>query len=197
MLLTAGLSSPAAGQTREALAGAIVDLRLVTVGLPAGAGWTPPPPTAGALVPDRGLGVDGGAHVFLGPGRSRRLSLGAAGLLAAGRATGPDAPTITTRLVALAPSAAMNFGHRAGWSYLSLGAGLASVSSTIAGATTAGADWGTVIHYGAGARWFLRDHVALSLDLRFWALTPRPATATTLAGSATTRVAVAAGLAFR
>ncbi|MEP7116281.1 MAG: hypothetical protein ABI880_01785, partial [Acidobacteriota bacterium] len=57
----------AEAQVQEPLRGWVGDLRLVSTTLPASTGWTP---TLGsdALVPGRGFGVDGGAHVFLGPG---------------------------------------------------------------------------------------------------------------------------------
>lgn len=196
----AGLvASPASAQPREPLGGVIADLRVVSSTLPTSVGWAVPAPTPGSLVPTRGLGGEVGAHVLLGPGRFRRLSLGATGLLAEGRSTGVDAPTIATRLSVVAPHLGMNFGHRDGWSYLSIGAGLASVQSKVKDTTAAAdpTDWGTAFHYGGGARWFLREHIALSLDLRFWALTPRAATPTRVKGAATTRFAFGAGLSFR
>lgn len=196
------LATPAAAQPREPLRGVVADVRLVTATLPTGVGWTAPAPTAGALVPSRGLGGEAGVHLLFGRGQFRRLSVGASALLAEGRASGIDAtgldtPTIATRLTAVTPHLAMNFGHRQGWSYLSLGAGLAAVRSTVKDAVADPTDWGTVIHYGGGARWFLSEHVAVSLDLRFWALTPRPRTVTRVAGAATTRMAFGAGLSFQ
>jgi len=196
--LVAGLFAvPADAQPREALGGVVADLRVVTTTLPTGAGWTPSVAAIGSLVPGRGVGAEAGAHAFLGPGRFRRLSFGVTGLVAEGRATGLDAPTISTRIVAAAPQVAVNFGHRQGWSYLSFGAGTASVRSTEGGVADAATAWGLAFHYGAGARWFLRQHLALSLDLRFWALTPRPATTARPSAAASTRVALGAGVSFR
>jgi len=196
--LAVGLSgASAAAQPREALGGAVVDLRVVSTTLPTGLGWTPPVAAAGALVPGRGVGVDGGLFLFAGPGRFRRLSFGVTGLLAEGRATGVDAPTLATRMFAAAPHAALNFGHHDGWSYLSMGVGTAKVRATEAGVEDQPAGWGLAFHYGGGARWFVREHLAVSLDLRFWALTPRPATAARSSAAATTRVALGAGVSFR
>ena len=138
--------------------------------------------------------------MFVGPGRHRRLGFGATALIAQGRATGlAPAPAVTTRLFAAAPHVSMNFGHALGWSHLSLGIGRAKVSSTYVGAVPvpAPAPWGTVIHYGFGGRWFVREHVAVSLDLRFWALTPRPASLTRPGAPATTRFVLGAGVAVR
>lgn len=190
------VAEPVCAQTSDPLRGAVADLRLLSTTLPSGLGWTPSL-ASGALVPGRGFGVDGGAHVFLGPGQRRRLSVGAMALIAQGRATGVDAPTVTTRMVAAAPHLAWNFGHRDGWSYLSGGAGLASVRSDAAGESTSPTNWGLAFHYGGGARWFVREHMAVTLDLRFWALTPRAATADRPRAAANTRIALGAGLSFR
>ena len=54
-----------------------------------------------------------------------------------------------------------------------------------------------MIHYGGGARWFVASRLAVSLDLRFWALTPRPANDVRQRAAAATKVAVSAGIALR
>lgn len=186
----------AGAQAREPLRGVVGDVRLVSATLPSGGGWTPSLP-ADALVPGRGFGAEAGAHLLVGPGRYRRLGLGVTGLLSQGRATGLDpAPTVTTRFLTAAPHVSMNFGHAQGWSYLSLGAGLARATTEYGGGPSDPARWDTVIHYGGGARWFLTRRVAVSLDLRFWALTPRAATDTRPSSPATTRIALGAGVAF-
>ncbi|MBL8135334.1 MAG: hypothetical protein JNL48_01830 [Acidobacteria bacterium] len=197
-VLAVGLVAAAAtAQPREALGGVVGDLRLASTTLPTGLGWTPPVAATGALVPGRGIGAEGGVFVFAGPGRFRRLSFGATGFVAEGRATGVDAPTMATRMFAAAPHAALNFGHRDGWSYLSIGAGAAKVRATEAGVEDQPASWGLAFHYGGGARWFVREHLAVSLDLRFWALTPRPATTARPSAAATTRIAIGVGVSFR
>ncbi len=188
----------ATAQSREPLQGLVVDVRLATVALPTTAGWTPTALPNGAVVPGRSFGLDGGATVFVGPGRHRRLGLGVGTVVAQGRATGLDpAPTVTSRVMAVAPHGSMNFGHRLGWSYLSLGVGAAHVTSEVAGVTEAPSKWSTALHYGGGARWFVTRHIAVSLDLRFWALMPRPASDDRPSAPATTRVAFSAGLGFR
>lgn len=187
----------ATAQAREPVRGVVGDVRLVSATLPSGPGWTPGLPS-GALVPGRGFGLEAGGHALIGRGRHRRLGVGVSGLVLQGRATGVDpAPTVTTRFVAAAPHGSLNFGHAQGWSYLSLGVGLAKVTSDYVGGAADPAGWGTVFHYGGGARWFLNEHLAVSLDVRFWALTPRPESATRPRGPATTRVALGAGVAFR
>lgn len=95
-----------------------------------------------------------------------------------------------------APHAGIGFGHADGWSYLSIGAGLASARSETSTDPDPDAPWTSVFHYGGGAKWFLTSRMAFTLELRFWAFTPRAATATRPKASATTRVAFGAGLAF-
>lgn len=198
LIATLALAAPwvATAQTREPLRGIVADLRLLSTTLPNGPGWTPALST-GALVPGRGFGIEGGVLSLVGPGRYRRLGVGVSGLFTQGRAAGVEpAPTVTTRFMAGAPHASMNFGHAQGWSYLSLGVGLAKVTSEYPGGTPDPSGWGTAIHYGFGARWFLTERVAVSLDLRFWALSPRPLSDTRPSSPATTRITLGGGLAF-
>jgi hypothetical protein len=196
--VTALAPGPAAGQARDPVGGVVGDVRLLTVSLPTTAGWTPTGLTTTSVVPSRGFGGEAGAHVIFGPGRHRRLGLGVTGLLAQGRSTGTaGAATVTTRLTVAAPHVSWNFGHRLGWSYLSGGAGLAQVSSEATGGNADPGGRGTVFHYGGGARWFIAEHVAVSLDLRFWALTPRAATGARPRAPANTRIAFGVGVAVR
>lgn len=196
LAFVAGLATPGAAQPREALGGWVIDLRGASGALPSTDGWVPPL-AAGTAVPRRGFGGEGGVHLLFGPGRYRRLSVGISGLALQGRAAGTTGPEVTTRLLAGAPHLAMNFGHRMGWSYVSIGAGSAAVTSNAPDVADDTSGSGLVIHYGGGARWFLRRHVAVSLDLRFWALTPRPASLARSRAAATTRVVVSAGVAVR
>jgi len=195
--LAAGAAPAVTAQTRDPVGGLAVDVRGLTVSLPTTAGWTPAVLSATSIVPGRGWGAEAGAHVVFGPGRHRRLGLGATGLWAQGQATGIDAATVTTRLTAVAPHVSWNFGHRLGWSYVSGGAGVARIASQEVGGTSDPGGWGAAFHYGGGARWFVTDRLALSLDLRFWALTPRGAIGDRPNAPATTRVAVGAGVALR
>lgn len=195
--LVLAVAAPTAAQPREALGGWAIDLRGAITSLPATAGWVPALST-GTLVPSRGFGGDGGVDVFLGPGRHRRLSIGARGTLVQGRATtAATSLTVTSRLFAAAPHVAMNFGHRQGWSYLSIGAGQARVTSNAVGSPDDPGGAGLAFHYGGGARWFVAPHLAVSMDLRFWALTPRAANAVRQRAAAATKVAFSAGIALR
>ncbi len=84
---------------------------------------------------------------------------------------------VAMTMTAVAPQLSFNFGTREGWSYLSGGYGVAQMrteatgeqESPLTGRTTLVRDDGrsASINYGGGARWFIRDRVAVGFDLRF------------------------------
>jgi hypothetical protein len=84
---------------------------------------------------------------------------------------------VAMSMTAVAPQVSFNFGTREGWSYLSGGYGVAQTrteatgeqESPLTGRTTLVRDDGrsASINYGGGARWFIRDRVAVGFDLRF------------------------------
>ena len=97
-----------------------------------------------------------------------------------------DTATTVTLVV---PQVSFNFGTRDGWSYLGGGYGTAQIHGAASGQLTAPAagsatlvrDEGrtTAVNYGGGARWFVRDHLAVGFDLRFYriaAVGTQPAT---------------------
>lgn len=138
-------------------------------------------------LPTRGLGLVVGAHLY--PVRRQNFALGVGGellLRARGSKTvppsvedGPDGPTVVTRMTAVSPQLSLNFGKRDGWSYLSGGIGWASITSELSGSPLEDPESRSrAINYGGGARWFAKEHLAFSLDLRFYAISPQEATAT-------------------
>ncbi len=84
---------------------------------------------------------------------------------------------VAMTMTAVAPQLSFNFGTREGWSYLSGGYGVAQIrtdatgeqESPLTGRTTLVRDDGrsASINYGGGARWFIRDRLAVGFDLRF------------------------------
>lgn len=190
------LASTARAQANDPLSGFAVDARLLTTSLPSTSGWAPVLP-AGGVVPSRGFGGSIDAQRFLGPGRNRRLAVGISSLWAQGRSSdATTATTVTTRMMAAGPMLTANFGHRLGWSYFTAGAALAKVRSFASGdSDPSGA--AMAYHYGFGGKWFLTDRLGLSLDLRFWALTPRSASSERVKASAATKVAFGGGVVFR
>ena len=157
-------------------------------------------------LPTRGLGLVVGAHLY--PLRRPGFALGVGGELLlrarAGRtlppatATGPDGPTVVTRMTALSPQVSLNFGKRDGWSYVSGGIGWASLTAERQDAPVGDpASRPRALNYGGGARWFVRDHLAFSIDLRFYAVNAQAVTATRPAYPKTTVMIFSAGIATR
>jgi hypothetical protein len=203
----------------------VVDIRAATSSLPRDSAFFPPVPSSTA-VPSRGYGIDAGAHVYLMQFGTARLGLGASLLRARGTISPgppePDSgddddddetsstsaaalPDVATLLTTIGPQVSVNFGRRAGWSYLSAGIGRARITTRTSAfvdeagqviAQTRLREGGTrsSINVGGGARWFAKSRLAFSFDVRFHIIgaggnetsTPR-----------TTLVAVAAGISLR
>ncbi len=172
------------------------DLRGATTGIPQAVSFYPAIPP-GTIVPTRGFGLDVGGHVYAGHAGAARLGVGASFIRIRGTAltpapttagssgtsggsssdTGADKeesvvrPDITSTVRLFAPQVSFNFGTAAGWSYLSAGVTLATVSVTAAATTVApetSQDSGTSTGFnvGGGARWFLNRHFGVGFDLR-------------------------------
>ena len=148
--------------------------------------------------------------MYLFRARIVSLGVGVAALVARGSAT-TDAqsttesvfPEVTTRVRSLTPQISLNFGHRQGWSYLSGGLGRARGASEVSRALTATSPstveigWVRTLNYGGGARWFLGDHIALNLDLRWHTLPLVAATATQAGAGRATLIVAGGGISIR
>lgn len=156
----------------------------------------------GSLTPGLGLGVEAGAHVYLyrwramtfGLGGTVHASLGDRG--ASELDVNPGGPTIRKQLVAISPQLSLNFGGRDGWSYVSGGLGQSRLSLFALGTNDTHRRTRT-LNYGGGARWFTSDHLAFSLDLRFYALTPLEQTETEPGSPRMTVMVFSIGASFR
>jgi hypothetical protein len=133
-------------------------------------------------LPGSGLGVQVGVHIY--PLRWRAVTFGIGGEMTAGRArqtpAATTATTVTTvrpadeRFVSIAPQLSFNFGTGNGWSYISGGMGLSVWQLVPDGQENFPPDFERLrtINYGGGARWFMKKHLAFSLDVRFYAINP-------------------------
>jgi hypothetical protein len=159
-------------------------------------------------LPTMGRGLVAGAHLY--PLRAKAITFGIGAELLRSRARstqepategGVAGPTVETRLSGIAPQVSLNFGHRDGWSYISGGLGPMSLTTALELDSTGvpGDDpaSSTTINYGGGARWFATRHLAVSLDLRFYAVPPRNATPTDRGYPRMTVMVFSGGLAFR
>jgi len=129
-VLMALATSHAFAQTQDPVGPFVIDARGLMAGLPTQEGWVPTLPVD-TVVPSRGFGLEGGAHLYsvrLGPAR---LGVGAALTFARGTATATveGTPDVVTKSTTFAPQLSFNFGHRLGWSYLSAGYGAAKIVS--------------------------------------------------------------------
>jgi len=172
----------------------VVDVRGAIASIPRDAAIFPAVPI-GTETPSLGTGVVVGAHVYplrLGP---MRLGIGASALRIRATASPapPDSesgtlsssaiavattPDVDATVTSIAPEVSLNFGSAQGWSYISGGIGRAHLTTGASsfgggqsgvGATSAQSlDSGprTSINVGGGARWFVKTHVAFSLDVR-------------------------------
>ena len=155
-------------------------------------------------LPTRGLGLTVGGHWY--PLRGR-ITLGVGGEMVWARDSRTldvpedstlDTPTVNTRFSALTPQVSLNFGNRDGWSYVSVGMGLARLSAERAEAPFAGDASSTrALNYGGGARWFARPHLAFTFDIRFYTVNAQAAEAERPAFPRTRMMVLSAGISLR
>ena len=129
-------------------------------------------------LPGRGLGLQVGLHVY--PLRWKAITFGIGGEVTIARATqtpGAGQEFVRPseeRFASIAPQLSLNFGTGKGWSYISGGIGQSIWAVTPEGQEgfPADADPLQTINYGGGARWFMKSHLAFSLDVRVYAINP-------------------------
>jgi hypothetical protein len=133
-----------------------------------------------ADLPGRGLGADGGFHVYVFQLKAITFGVGAQVTLARAHTSAESAGdllvrrAVTEQLVSLVPQLSFNFGTGDGWSYVSGGIGRSiwSVLPDGYGNTPADEERLTTINYGGGARWFTKPHLAFTFDVRFHMMYP-------------------------
>lgn len=165
---------------------------------------------ARTTMPPRGIGFEVGAHVY--PFRYRAITFGFGGSFhASGAENSPPTPagqteatlpSVRTKFRAFNPQLSFNFGKRDGWSYISGGMGsttltIERVFANAGPAAEAEGRRAKTINYGGGARWFTNDHVAFTVDVRFYAISPLAATETEPPRPRLTLVVLNVGAAFK
>ena len=154
-------------------------------------------------LPTRGLGLVFGGHLY--PLRKGVVTLGlGAELMMSHRsrtqetAEGTAGQTVQTRFSSFSPQVSLNFGARQGWSYISGGLGWGHYTTELEAKPLPDPDGPVkVINYGGGARWFVNDHAAVSLDLRFYGVSAQEASLGRPAFPKMTIVTLSAGLALK
>jgi hypothetical protein len=136
-----------------------------------------------AVLPGRGFGLQVGAHFYVL--RVKVISFGLGAEFATVQAsqkpvtsstgsTGSTVPATEEHFSTFAPELSFNFGNGHGWSYLSGGLGTSTWALVATGQPKGPADEERLqtLNYGAGARWFAKSHLAFSLDLRVYVISP-------------------------
>ncbi len=128
-------------------------------------------------LPGAGIGGRVGAHVYLF--KYHGVTLGVGGELMTGRSSSSPDPLsglapADERLTTMQSELSLNFGTGHGWSYLSGGFGRSKWSLHQTGAPETSADTESLptANYGGGARWFIKRHLAFSLDVRIYEIQP-------------------------
>jgi hypothetical protein len=204
LCLLAALVVPraAAAQEPAPLPFLVVDLQGATLAFPKEALLASSRGLNQAELPARGLGGNIAVHIF--PLKVRAVTFGLGGRLTMAQARQTPAAEanlrrVTERFTYLGPQLSFNFGTGAGWSYLSGGIA-ASTWSLVADGTTAlpqNDERLKTIDYGGGARWFAKPHLAFSLDVRFYAVSPSSPASGLPGGPRTTLFVFGAGVSLK
>jgi len=186
--LAIAVLTPAASSAQVSAPGPyVIDLRGAMSGAPGSASFYPPVPTA-IRVPQRAFGFGVGAHAYKFRIGAARLGFGVDMMRARGTARTDASEVETTSTTAaastgtfdaamtvttIAPQLSFNFGTHEGWSYLSAGYGTSTTHAEVHIPPSFGGEDGardrrtSALNFGGGARWFLREHLAVGFDVRF------------------------------
>ena len=215
-LLLLVLPAPAAAQQKDPLPIFAADLRF------AFARHKSEPSVATELevesgnLPTRSYGLVGGGHLYALRGKKIALGIGATGLVTGGSrtldlttkdntttpptTTTTKSPTVRRHFRSITPEISINFGHRNGWSYISGGfLGQSRLYLERADAPASNPPQRKTLTYGAGARWFTNNHIAFSVDVRWYSVAEQPASPATniVLEPRTTLMVLSAGIAIK
>jgi hypothetical protein len=133
-----------------------------------------------AELPGTGLGLQAGLHFY--PLRLGPITFGIGGEVTGNRSRNTPPVNATTELrgaeekfLSASPQLSFNFGSGRGWSYISGGLGVSQWSLIPDGRDEpfpGDSERLKTLNYGGGARWFAKQHLAFSFDLRFYAISP-------------------------
>jgi len=151
------------------------------------------------------LGMDVGAH-FYPLRRKVTVGLGASLLMIGGTQTpGPpeegavDPPTTPGefRVRAIVPQVSLNFGSGRGWSYLGGGLGFSQMKAGRAESDLEYSPQLLTLNVGGGARWFVSEHIAFSLEGRYYRIGGKELDADYVGNPVVSMFVFGAGLSFK
>ena len=208
LLFCLALAAPAAAQQKEPIGFYVLDLRGAFGRHKAEPSVATDLGVTATNLPTRTLGVIGGIHVY--PLRSRRVTLGIGGNvvmtrgsksleIVADNAEEPvQGPVVRRHFTTVSPEISLNFGHRNGWSYISGGMfGQSRLYLEREVAPVSNAPYRSTINYGGGARWFTSDHLAFSVDFRWYSVSEQAAAAGRIAQPGTTLLVLSGGISIK
>ena len=161
--LVCGLAAPAFAQQKQPLPPFELDAKFFTVRT--GQDQT----TAtdlGVATSDLASGLKGfvfGGSVYPVRGKNKALGIGFEGVFGRGLTS-----FTSTYISGIDGQVSANFGHREGWSYVSVGAGPMRINSFLGAQPFALPPGHLTVNFGGGARWFNYEHLAIGFDVRFF-----------------------------
>jgi hypothetical protein len=194
--LASAQAPPPTGVSDEPIGRFAVDLQGSLANFPQDGASAASIGTIEANLPGRGLGARFGATFYpfrLGP---MTIGLGGALALASGAQEGElSGERFTTTFLSVAPQLSLNFGRKSGWSYLSVG--ISNTKLTIAREGADGGPAAPTVDYGGGAKWFLRDRLAFSFDVRIFNVAATDAEPDIAARARTLMLVISAGVSVK
>ncbi len=179
------MASPAAAQQKEPIGRFVADLRGIFARHKTEPEIAKGIDVTGPNLPIRSIGLAGGAHVYLWRIGRVRLGVGVEGVFARGTRTldlaaadgktTTKGPTVRRHFTSIAPEVSLNSGGRNGWSYVSGGMfGRAKLYADRLDSPAKAPPMRKSLHYGGGARWFINERIAFSVDVRWYSIVEQP-----------------------
>jgi len=157
----------------------------------------------GFALPNRGPGGAIDAHLYVLRSRTFALGVGAELMAQRGSAKVTDetgaltGPTVHQRIRGVAPQISLNFGTYDGWSYVTAGMGPMTFASYLDTEPSEPPPSKMTINLGGGARWFFSNHLAFTVDVRFYQTKPETQTEFYPGRQRTRLLVLSAGLGIR
>ncbi len=185
LLLLAASAVPAAAQQKEPIPPFVVDIHGIFARHKSEPSVATELDVAPGNLPTRSYGLVGGGHFYFLRGHTVTLGVGGTLLVGGGKdtieTTNTDgsvtkSPTVRRHFRSINPEFSLNFGHKNGWSYISGGLlGQSTLYLDREDNPATSVPHRKTLTYGAGARWFANDHVAFSVEIRWYSVAEQPA----------------------
>ena len=203
VLILAAATPARAQPTRRPIGGYVVDVRGSVAPFSRNIELAEARSLAPLDTPGLGTGFEIGGHIY--PLQWKFVTFGVGASFHSSRADqqptewspNPDGPSLRKRFTTLAPQLSFNFGGRNGWSYISGGISPSRLSLFPLNRETPTQRSSNTLNYGGGVRWFTSERIALSLDLRLYAISPLPGTSDEPSSPRMTQMVLNIGASFR